>query len=260
MAVLRTETAPQRRPEVERVLLSGGRQLGYVARGHGRPLLLVHGLGGSWRWWRYNIDALARHYRVYALDLSRRERWLTGAGRIGPSEAAGVLADWLAQMRIERTHIVGHSLGGQMAIRLAAAYPRLIDRLILVDAAGLPFDAGLLRLTVRAVLPAPDRSREFRRLVLASTVQSNPLHVLRTAREMVRDDVTPLLAQVSAPTLIIWGGRDRMVPVANAYALRAGIRRSRLVVLPHAGHNPMYHHAGTFNRLVLEFLTALKPG
>jgi pimeloyl-ACP methyl ester carboxylesterase len=61
---------------------------------------------------------------------------------------------------------------------------------------------------------------------------------------------------VAAPTLIIWGGRDKVVPVANAYALREGIPHARLLVIPHAGHNPMYYHAGTFNRVALEFLAS----
>ncbi len=254
MAVVRFKSTPDDQRITETVVLGDGRQVHYVARGHGQPVVLVHGLGGSWRWWRYNIDAFARHYRVYALDLSRRERWLTDSGRVRPQEAADVLAEWLAHTQIARTHIVGHSLGGHMAVRLAATFPELVDRLVLVNAAGLPFDVGLLRLTARAILPAPDRSREFRRLVMIDAMRANPLRVLRTAREMLRDDVTDLLGRVSAPTLIVWGGRDHVVPLANAYALEAGIPGARLVMLPHSGHNPMYHHAGTFNRLVLEFL------
>src|SRR5215210_6043225 len=132
MAVVRFQSTPDDQGMTESVVLGDGRHVHYVARGHGQPVVLVHGLGGSWRWWRYNIDALARHYRVYALDLSRRERWLTGSGRIRPQEAAEVLAEWLTHTQIVRTHIVGHSLGGHMAVRLAAAYPELVDRLVLV--------------------------------------------------------------------------------------------------------------------------------
>jgi pimeloyl-ACP methyl ester carboxylesterase len=141
-----------------------------------------------------------------------------------------------------------------MAIRLAVAHPNLVDRLVLVDGAGLLYGANLLGLTARALGPAPERTVEFRRMVLADTVRTNPFVVLQTARDMVRDDVAALLGRVAAPTLIVWGGRDRVVPVANAYALRDGIPGARLFVIPHAGHNPMFYHAGTFNRVVATFL------
>jgi pimeloyl-ACP methyl ester carboxylesterase len=233
-----------------------GRRIHYVARGAGEPLVLVHGLGASWRWWERNIGPLAERYRVYALDLGRRERWLRGGGRVRPAEAAEALAGWMEQTGIEKAHIVGHSLGGHMAIRLAAARPEMVDRLVLVDAAGLLYGANLWALTARAIGPAPERTREFRRRVLVDSLRTNPVVVLQTARDMVRDNVAAVLDRVAAPTLIIWGGRDKVVPVANAYALREGIPHARLLVIPHAGHNPMYYHAGTFNRVALEFLAS----
>jgi pimeloyl-ACP methyl ester carboxylesterase len=232
----------------------GGRRIHYVVRGAGEPVVLIHGLGGSWRWWERNIDALAERHRVYALDLGRRERWLHGQGRVRPAEAAEALAGWMAGVGLTRAHVVGHSLGGHMAIRLAAVYPALVDRLVLVAAAGLLYGANLWGLTARAFGPVPERTREFRRLVIRDSLRTNPLVVFQTARELVHDDLTGLVRRVAAPTLIIWGGRDAVVPPANGYALRDAIPGARLFVIPHAGHNPMFYHAGTFNRLVLDFL------
>jgi pimeloyl-ACP methyl ester carboxylesterase len=217
-------------------------------------VILIHGLGGSWRWWCHNIDALAERYHVYALDFTRRARWSNGRGRVRPSESAGLLTAWMQRVGLERAHVIGHSLGGLMAIRLAAAAPERVDRLVLVDATGLPFDAGLWRLAWRAFGPAPERTREFRRMVITSNLRTNPLIVFQTARDMIRENVADLLARVAAPTLIVWGGRDPMVPVANAAALQAGIRDSRVIVVPGAGHNPMYYHPVLFNRAVLDFL------
>lgn len=231
-----------------------GKLIHYVVQGAGEPVVLVHGLAGSWRWWGRNIDPLAQRHRVYTLDLGRRERWLRGRERVRPAEAAEVLAGWMDRVGLERAHIIGHSLGGHMAIRLAATHPERVDHLVLVDAAGLLHGVKLWRLTARAFGPTPERTREFRRLVIGDTLRTNPLVVLQTARDMVRDNVEAMLQRVQAPTLIVWGGRDKVVPVANGYALRAGIPGARLLVIPHAGHNPMYYHAGTFNRVVLDFL------
>lgn len=254
MAVLRLPVWRTAGDEVLESIDVGGRRLYYVAQGRGDPVVLIHGLGGSWRWWERNIGPLAEHHRVYALDLGRRERWLHGRERVRPAEAAEALASWMAGVGLARAHVIGHSLGGHMAIRLAATYPALVDRLVLVDSAGLLDSANFWRLTARAFGPAPERTREFRRLVLHDSLRTNPLVVFQTAREMMRDHLAPLLGRVAAPTLIIWGGRDKVVPLASAYALRDGIPAARLFIIPHAGHNPMFYHAGTFNRLVLEFL------
>jgi pimeloyl-ACP methyl ester carboxylesterase len=254
MAALRLPAWPMAGDDVLDWVEVGGRRIHFITRGSGEPLVLVHGLGASWQWWGANIGPLAECYRVYVLDLGRRARWLHGQGRVRPGEAATVLADWMAAVGLARAHIIGHSLGGHMAIRLAAEHPELVDRLVLVDAAGLLHGANLWWLTARALGPVPERTREFRRLVLASSLRTNPLVIFQTARELVRDDIADLLTKVAAPTLIVWGGRDPVVPVADAYVLRERIPNARLLVIPHAGHNPMYYHAGTFNRLVIEFL------
>lgn len=233
---------------------AAGHRIHAVVQGAGEPVVLIHGLGGSWRWWGRNIGPLAEHHRVYALHLGQRERWSDGRGRVRPAQAAEVLAEWMARIGLERAHIVGHSLGGLMAMRLAAAFPERVGKLVLVDAAGLPFADSFWRLTARAFGPAPERTREFRRLVLADTLRTNPLVVFQTARDLVREDVGDLLGRIAAPTLIVWGEADPMVPVAHAARLHAGIAGSRLLVVPRAGHNPMYYHAEAFNRAVLGFL------
>jgi pimeloyl-ACP methyl ester carboxylesterase len=231
-----------------------GRRLHHVELGRGEPVVLIHGLGGSWRWWSRNIEPLAEHFRVFALDLSRREHWLRGQGRVRPREADDVLAAWLDRVDLGPVHLVGHSLGGHMAIRLSARHPERVRRLVLIASVGLPFGAGLLRLTARALGPVPERTLAFRRLVLADSLRTNPLVVLQTAREMLRDDLTGLLERIAAPTQIIWGERDPMVPVANAHRLHAAIAGSRLLIIPRAGHNPMYYHPAVCNRTMIDFL------
>ena len=91
MAVVRFQSTPDEQGPTETVVLGDGRRVHYVARGHGQPVVLVHGLCGSWRWGRYDIDVLARHYRVYALDLSQSERCLTDSCCIRPQDEADVL-------------------------------------------------------------------------------------------------------------------------------------------------------------------------
>lgn len=237
-------------------IVRNGRRLHFVATGDGPPVVLVHGLGASWRWWQRNIGPLAREHRVYALDLGRREDWLRGRDRVRPTEAADVLGDWFAAMGLQGVRLIGHSMGGLMAVQLTAARPALVERLVLVDAAVLPFAAGLGRLTLRAIGPVPERTLEFTRLVVGSAIRTNPLVILKTAREMLSVDGVSAARAVRCPTLIVWGERDPMVPISNAYRLQATIPGSRLVIVPGSGHNPMYYRAEIFNRVVLEFLRA----
>ena len=108
--------------------------LAYEVAGSGPPLILLHGLSGSGRWWGRNVPAFADSFRTYTVDLpgfgqSRGVRW----SRL--DDIADRLADWLVDEGLSQAHIAGHSLGGAVAARLAARHPDRIDRLVLVDAA-----------------------------------------------------------------------------------------------------------------------------
>src|SRR5690242_18009360 len=116
----------------------GTANLYYEVAGAGKPLILIHGLSGSSRWWERNIAALAQYFRVYVVDLVG-----FGASRsdapFALGEAEQVLYTWMERLDIRRASIVGHSMGGVIAAELAADYPALVERLILVDAAILSF-------------------------------------------------------------------------------------------------------------------------
>src|SRR5829696_7802544 len=117
--------------------------IAYQVAGSGPPVVLVHGLSGSSRWWRRNIGALTPHRRVYVVDLIG-----FGASRarhpFALAEAAGYLAQLLDQLELARVSLVGHSMGGLIAAELAADAPERVDRLVLVDPAALPLDTHLL--------------------------------------------------------------------------------------------------------------------
>src|SRR3712207_4519874 len=111
--------------------------LAYEVTGSGPPLILLHGLSGSGRWWGRNVPAFAANFRTYTVDLpgfgqSRRTRW----SRL--DDTADQLADWIMAEGLTRAHIGGHSLGGTVAARLASRHPDRVDRLVLVAAAIRP--------------------------------------------------------------------------------------------------------------------------
>jgi pimeloyl-ACP methyl ester carboxylesterase len=237
----------------------GPATIAYQVAGAGPPVVLVHGLSGSGHWWRRNIGALTPHRRVYMVDLIG-----FGASRTRHpfvlAEAAGYLAQWLEQLGLERVGLVGHSMGGLIAAELAADAPDRVDRLVLVDPAALP-------LNPRPIIHAFSLLRELRTLapsflpvLLADTLRAGPLTFWRAARALMLADLRPKLAQIRAPTLVIWGEHDALVPLAFAQQLAEYLRYEQLVVIKGAGHVPMWDHPQEFNRVLVQFLLGEKQG
>src|SRR2546430_13992741 len=104
----------------------------YRVAGEGEPVILVHGLSGSWRWWQRVLEPLAQHHRVYVLDLPR-----LGA-RLPAGELTGWLGRWLDAAALERVDLVGHSLRGLVAAEFAAEQPQRAHRLAPFSPAGIP--------------------------------------------------------------------------------------------------------------------------
>ncbi len=218
------------------------------------PLVLVHGYSASSSWWRRNIAGLAAGHRVYALDLA-------GFGRSWPkrrfslSEAAHDIRAWMREMGLERADFCGHSMGGHICINLAAAYPEQVGRLVLVDASGLPLGGDLRHLAWRSVRASAHTRFSFAPILVGTSLQAGPLVLLTALHGLLDDDVQRVLGRIAAPTLVVWGERDVLVPLALGRALHAAIDDARLAIVSGAGHNVMYECPTEFNRLVLDFLS-----
>ncbi len=242
-------------PIASRRVRVGGTRIHYRVAGHpdAPPLVLVHGYSASSAWWRRNIVGLAACHRVYALDLA-------GFGRSWPKrrfsvlDAAHDIRAWMREMGLEQADFCGHSMGGHICIHLAATYPRQVGRLALVDASGLPLGGRLHHLAWRGLRSSGHTHFRFAPTVVGTSLQAGPLVLLSALRGLLADDVQGVLADIAAPTLIIWGERDVLVPLELGHALHAAIKGSRLAVVPGAGHNVMYECPEEFNRLVEEFL------
>lgn len=259
-----------------------GLSIHFVREGAGPPVVLVHGFGGWVADWRYLIPALAAEHEVFALDLP-------GWGLSDKpadfdyslaSQARFVLA-FLDRFGLEQVDLVGHSMGGGIAIQLAVTHPERVKRLVLIDSVGyrslllhtwgqrlarLPFaetlvqtflpDVGRVRLVLEWLYGNRDKlSREaveahFRPLQTPGMAAA----LVQMAKTLQLDSVKDLIPRVRQPTLILWGERDRLMPVALARRLHHEIERSRLVILPEAGHVPQEEVAEQVNPLIVAFL------
>ena len=237
----------------EREIRVGGRPVRHRATGEGPPLVLVHGLGGSTRWWEPVLPALAERHAVHLVDLPGFGAMARRGRRIALAETGAWLLAWLDAAGIARPALAGHSMGAAIAVRAAAEAPDRIDRLVLVAPAGL-----LARSLLGYGLPlATALRRAPPRLVsilVRDAVRAGPLTLLRSTLEVVADDARADLRRVTVPTLVVAGERDPIVPAAVCDVVREELPAARLVVLPRAGHVPMFDRPDAFAETLLEFL------
>ncbi|MDP9938369.1 alpha/beta fold hydrolase [Ectopseudomonas alcaliphila] len=230
------------------------------------PILLLHGTSASLHTWEGWVAELAKQRRVISLDLP-------GFGLTGPfadgdyrvEHYTGFLRSLLDQLQVSRVVLVGNSFGGQLAWRFALAHPERSARLVLVDAAGYPRNAESVPIGFRlAGIPAlaPLMSRLLPRSMIESSVRNvygDPGRVddelveryyqltLRAGnRQALRQrfaqapsgELHERIGELELPTLIIWGGRDRLIPANNAERFAADIEGSQLVLFEDLGHVP----------------------
>ena len=229
--------------------------------GSGTPVVLLHGLSGSSRWWSRNIDELAAKYLVAAVDLTGfgSNRRFFGLPVVLPpfAEMTSLLARWIETFG-EPVHVVGHSMGGQLAIRLAAERPDLVRSLVLVNAAGMPFRLDP-RPHVRAVPKPPYGGAGIARVLVPDFLRAGPASVAVAGARVMRADLRDLMHLVRIPTLLVWGENDPLVPLVYGEAMQQEIAGSRLVVIPNAAHVAMWDRPREFNHTVLEFLASVPP-
>lgn len=246
-----------KRPEMRQTRI-GDFRIQSEHMGAGTPVVLLHGLSGSCRWWRFTTPALARRYGVHMPELvgfggSRRP-----GRQPGVAELAAVMAEWLRVMGLTDAALVGHSMGGQIAVHMAAEH-HMPSRLVLVSASGLPRDWTLRdagRFVARALPPRSWGAPTFVPTIAADALRAGPRALLLATRHLLSDDVSSLLPLISCPTLLIWGELDPLVPIEQGRAMFERMAGARFVVLRDAAHNPMADRPAEFNRVLLEFLDA----
>jgi pimeloyl-ACP methyl ester carboxylesterase len=220
------------------------------------PVVLVHGLGTSDRWWLPTIPELSERYRVLAPDLVGFGR---SAGQpVQLDVAADELAAWAAAIGLERATWVGHSMGGQVTIDLAARHPELVERLVLVDAAGLPVSKDVTRHLLNVVRASPFMPLAAYPVAVECVLRCGPVAITRASHQILSTDLESRVRAIAAPTLVVWGGRDTLLPPPYGRRLAAMIPGAQYVELERAGHSPQWEAPTEFEQALLSFLEA--PG
>ena len=262
-----------------------GTRLRYYAGGEGEPLVLVHGLGGSAANWLALVPLLLPGRRLLVPELP-------GHGGSAPLAAASSLNAYADRIGLLLEHedaapaaVVGHSLGGAIALRLAIRRPEVVRALVLAGAAGISSGGRRVRyaLTVTGIVKpgrriAPHRARVARSPLLKQLVfgrwgvadapalppelvhaflSGPPQHTdtVSAAKALVLDDPRPDLDRVSCPSLVLWGARDRQLPVEDAFDYARRLR-ARLRVIADCGHLLIGERPDACADAIAEFLAA----
>ena len=203
----------------------------YQVVGEGEPLILIHGLSGSSRWWIRNVPALAEHYRVYLLDLPGFGSMRRFPRRFILDEAASWIPLWMEAAGVKRASFIGHSMGGYICLWLAAHRPELVQCLVLVSPAGIPRVRSILGYAVPLLVALRYLTPSFFLVLLYDALRAGPLTLLRAAQDLLTKDIRDYLKFVRVPTLLIWGLHDSLVPPILGDILRQEIVNSRLLIL-----------------------------
>jgi pimeloyl-ACP methyl ester carboxylesterase len=237
----------------ERTCEVGGVGVRYRVAGTGPATVLVHGLAGSWRWWEPVVTQLASSLRVYLVDLpgfgsARGQTFVLG-------DAPSYVRSLMTQIGLERASLVGYSLGGAVCARVAALWPQTVDRLVLAAPAGLlerrhPAQYALpLAVALRHARPA------FLRIMLADSLRAGVLTLWHAATQLLGEDaLRDELASINAPTLLIWGEKDPLVPLRLAREYERAIPHAHLVIFDGVGHIAMAERPTEFAHAILDFI------
>lgn len=230
----------------------------FLVAGNGPPVVLLHGLDGSSRWWLPTIRALAPHYRCYALEFLRFEHWRE-YGRVPLAHAGELVAALADTLWLKPAHIIAHSMGAHAALALATTRPELVNRLVLVAPAVLLRPPPFRRETLQQLGFLGTLAPRFVPVFTTDLLRIGPLRWLRSCYELLTAPA-PDFAAVRAPTLLLWGTRDPLTPASDAPELQQQIAGTRLLYLRGARHVPMYERPQACNAAILRFLAGEEIG
>lgn len=271
----------------EHVAQVDGVRIRYFAAGSGPPVLFLHGVADSALDWRWIMPRLADRYRLIAPDLPG---YSIGAGDgilHTPANYGRLLAMFVHEQGLARLAVVGNSLGGLVAIRLVLDNPGLVPALALVGCAGL--GKAINPLIIAAITPTgdiamtaattwggarlrswlrsfilfanpwrvpPEWFEEQHRLIRIPSYRTAVLAVLRQTLDLAgqREIVADELPNIAIPTLVLWGGHDRMVPSVHGRNAVELLPDGRLEIFPDCGHVPQIDNPARFAEVLGSFL------
>jgi pimeloyl-ACP methyl ester carboxylesterase len=273
--------------ELKYVELHGDR-VAYRDAGDGEVLLLIHGMAGSSATWRSVLPQLSKRFRVIAPDLLGHGESAKPRGDYSLGACAVWLRDFLDELGISHATVIGHSLGGGVAMQFVYQHPDYVKRLILIGSGGLGPDVGMVlrllsapgaELILPIIAPTPvltvgnklrtwlrgagihsPRGAELWSAYSSLSDRQTRQSFLRTLRSVVDyrgqavSALNRLQLRAELPVMAIWGAQDNIIPVDHAYAAHEARADTRLEILPDVGHFPQVEAPTEVVELIEDFI------
>jgi pimeloyl-ACP methyl ester carboxylesterase len=253
----------------EKQILINGLKINYKIAGEGPAVLILHGWGGSSDSWRKVQRILAKEkYKVIVPDLPGFGKSITPPEPWQVKDYSNLILNLTEKLGTSQFFLLGHSFGGRIAIKFAKDHPQKIKKLILSGSAGIKQKWGLKeklifqlsKLGNAIFTPTPlirlkDKARNLFYIFLRHKDYVKADGTMKeTVKKVLSEDLLPELSQIKTKTLLVWGQRDKMVPLKYAYIFKENISNSKLEILPKIGHSPNLEAPEKLSGIILDFL------
>lgn len=242
--------------------------LHYITEGKGKDVLVLHGWGANINTVLPIVNILKDKFRVHALDLPGFGKSQEPNEPIDSFKYADIVKEYMDNMGIEKVTLIGHSFGGKLSIILGSKYPEMVDKIVLINSAGLiprrgpkyyfkVYSFKTLRFLYKNLffwLKNEERMEKFYKK-FGSTDYKDASGIMRKILVIVvNENLLPLLNKIKAPTLLIWGDKDTATPLYMGKVMEKEIKDSGLVVLEGTGHYSYLDDYQRFSVILRNFL------
>lgn len=243
-------------------------KINYICQGEGEDVLILHGWGANIDTVMPIVNLLKTHFKVYAVDLPGFGKSEKPKEVFGSEDYARVVKEFLDKMGIKKVILIGHSFGGKLSIILGSKYPEMVEKIVLINSAGLIPKRGLkyyikvysfklLKFLYKSFffwLDKEEKMEKFYKKFGSTDYREADGIMRRILVKVVNENLKPILGEIKAPTLLIWGDKDTATPLYMGKIMEREIPDSGLVVLEGAGH---YSYLDDFNRFAIIIRTFL---
>ncbi|HEY4496823.1 MAG TPA: alpha/beta hydrolase [Candidatus Paceibacterota bacterium] len=246
-------------------IINGGNAK-FLELGAGKPLLILHGWNSSLSSWKETAISLAENgNRVIVPDMpgfgssdAPDRPWTT-------DDYTKWVLDLIRELNLKNINLAGHSFGGGLAIKLAVQRPELFEKLVLISTARIRKKKSLHRSIIKvgakiikffSFLPLYEKARSllYRKIVGTADYPRASGTMKDTFKNVIAEDLTPVISLINLPTIIIWGDKDRLTEIGDAHLLNKSIKNSKLEIIPGIGHAPNIEHPKKLAELINKFI------
>ena len=256
----------------EKKVAIGGVEVNYKVAGEGRPVLILHGWGGSSDSWLKVQEILSeKGFRVLSLDLPGFGKSSDPSHFWNIDDYISLLLKFAEKTGLEKFSLVGHSFGGGLAVKFCAEYPEKIEKMVIAGAAIFRSPKRLnwrqkisLSLARSGALlkGIPLAERTFYPFFRSFVYRFAGVHDYQRANEVMKatfaninkEDLSGCLARIKRPVLIVWGRKDKSTPISDAFAIQKAIPGSQIKIIEEAGHSPHLTQPKITADLIFDFL------